>query len=129
MPKLKIDAVGVTSSDLGRTVAFYRLLGFEFPDFGPDDQHLEATTAPGEVRLMIDAAALAAELLGELPQPANHAHFALLCASPSEVDAVASAVQGAGFSVITAPWDAFWGQRYAVVSDPDGYRIDLFAPL
>ncbi|MCZ6462364.1 MAG: glyoxalase, partial [Actinobacteria bacterium] len=25
--------------------------------------------------------------------------------------------------------DAFWGQRYATVLDPDGNAIDLFAPL
>jgi hypothetical protein len=28
-----------------------------------------------------------------------------------------------------APWDAPWGQRYAVVKDPDDNGIDLFAPL
>lgn len=27
------------------------------------------------------------------------------------------------------PSDAFWGQRYATVHDPDGNPIDLFAPL
>jgi uncharacterized glyoxalase superfamily protein PhnB len=27
------------------------------------------------------------------------------------------------------PWDAFWGQRYAVVADPDGNHVDLYAPL
>ena len=27
------------------------------------------------------------------------------------------------------PWDAFWGQRYAEVLDPDGNVVDLFAPL
>jgi hypothetical protein len=27
------------------------------------------------------------------------------------------------------PWDAFWGQRYAVVHDPDGNGVDLLAPL
>ena len=27
------------------------------------------------------------------------------------------------------PWDAPWGQRYAVVADPDGNHVDLFAPL
>ena len=28
-----------------------------------------------------------------------------------------------------APWDAFWGQRYACVLDPDGNQIDLFAQI
>jgi hypothetical protein len=27
------------------------------------------------------------------------------------------------------PWDAFLGQRYAVVADPDANHVDLFAPL
>jgi uncharacterized glyoxalase superfamily protein PhnB len=31
--------------------------------------------------------------------------------------------------VVTAPYDAPWGQRYATVADPDGYRVDLFALL
>ncbi len=26
-------------------------------------------------------------------------------------------------------WDAFWGQRYAILHDPDGNGVDLFAPL
>jgi uncharacterized glyoxalase superfamily protein PhnB len=30
---------------------------------------------------------------------------------------------------VKEPWDAFWGQRYAAVGDPDGNLIDLFAPL
>lgn len=28
-----------------------------------------------------------------------------------------------------APWDAFWGQRYGILNDPDGNTIDLFCPL
>ena len=36
---------------------------------------------------------------------------------------------GAGYHGELKPWDAFWGQRYAVVHDPDGNGVDLFAPL
>jgi uncharacterized glyoxalase superfamily protein PhnB len=38
-------------------------------------------------------------------------------------------VMGAGFTGRKEPYDAFWGQRYATVADPDGNVIDLFAPL
>ena len=124
-----IDAVAVTSRDMGCTVAFYRRLGFEFPDFGPQDRHLEAIAAPGAVRLMIDTHELAAELNGAEPVPANHAQFALLYDSPAEMDAAVAALADAGETVVTAPFDAFWGQRYATVADPDGYRVDLFAAL
>ena len=35
----------------------------------------------------------------------------------------------AGYDGHLEPWDAFWGQRYASVRDPDGNGVDLFAPL
>lgn len=129
MVKPKLDAVGVTSSDLERSVAFYTLLGFEFAAVGPDDHHIEALTADGEVRLMIDDHELAKSLIGDAPVPPNHAMFAMLCASPDQVDTMAEQVAGAGFAVVKEPWDAFWGQRYATIADPDGYLVDLFAPL
>ncbi len=36
---------------------------------------------------------------------------------------------GAGYKSELTPFDAPWGQRYAVVLDPDGNGVDLFAPL
>jgi predicted enzyme related to lactoylglutathione lyase len=42
---------------------------------------------------------------------------------------VAAQVPAAGGTVVHEPWDAPWGQRYATVADPDGYRVDLFCPL
>ena len=48
---------------------------------------------------------------------------------PRDVDAVYADLTGAGYESHKEPWDAFWGQRYAQVRDPDGHVIDLFAPL
>jgi uncharacterized glyoxalase superfamily protein PhnB len=45
------------------------------------------------------------------------------------VDATVAEIVQAGFSVQKVPWDAFWGQRYATVADPDGNHVDLFAWL
>ena len=127
MPSLKSDAVSVTSGDLARSAAFYRLLGFTFPEFAPDAKHLEPVTAEGEVRLMIDDRGLIESILGAAPKPPNHSSFALKCATPGEVDAAVAGVREAGFTVVKEPWDAFWGQRYAIVADPDGYLVDVFA--
>lgn len=129
MPSLSIDAVSVTARDMAKSVKFYALLGFDFAGVDTTAEHVEPLAAPGAVRLMIDRAELMEKLIGEAPRPSNHAHFALLCASPAEVDECAASVTSAGFDVTVEPWDAFWGQRYATVADPDGYRIDLFAPL
>jgi uncharacterized glyoxalase superfamily protein PhnB len=45
------------------------------------------------------------------------------------VDATVRTLAQAGYRTATEPWDAFWGQRYAQVFDPDGHKVDLFAPL
>lgn len=126
---MKLDAIGVCSSNLNKTVEFYTLLGFKFPEYKADDSHLEAITAEGDTRLMIDSKKLISEIMGEEPKPSNHSAFALLYNSPEEVDDISANVSKAGFAVVKEPWDAFWGQRYAIVEDPDGYKVDLFAGL
>ena len=126
---IRLDAVAVSSRDMAKTVAFYELLGFEFPDWGAEDKHVEPITKQGEVRLMIDTAELMEQLTGHPPTPPNHSSFAMLCDTPAEVDAVAAKLREAGHTLTVEPWDAFWGQRYATVKDPDGYQIDLFAEL
>jgi uncharacterized glyoxalase superfamily protein PhnB len=45
------------------------------------------------------------------------------------VDRTHAELVGAGHRSHKDPWDAPWGQRYAVVLDPDGTSVDLFAPL
>lgn len=55
--------------------------------------------------------------------------IALLCESAREVDALYEELTGSGCHGELKPWDAVWGQRYAVVLDPDGNGVDLFAPL
>jgi len=123
---MQIAAVGVAARDLSRAVAFYEALGFRFPPLEAGTDHVEAEAG---VRLMIDTAALLEGLHGEPPRPGNTAAFALLTGSPAEVDDLAARAAGAGGTVVLPPFDAPWGQRYATVADPDGYRVDLFCPL
>jgi uncharacterized glyoxalase superfamily protein PhnB len=129
MPKMKLDAVSVISGDLAATAKFYALLGFAFPDIGTGEKHVEAITPPGDVRLMIDDRDLIQSILGKAPMPPNHSSFAMKCDRPSDVDNAVNRVRAAGHTVVKEPWDAFWGQRYAIVADPDGYMVDVFAAL
>jgi catechol 2,3-dioxygenase-like lactoylglutathione lyase family enzyme len=123
---MEIYAVAVSATDLARSAAFYNLLGFSFPAIEEGTMHLEA---PGAVRLMMDLPAVLEQLHGEPPKPGNTSGFALLADSPQEVDETVARVAGAGHAVVHQPFDAPWGQRYATVADPDGYRVDLFCPL
>ncbi|MEK7511054.1 MAG: VOC family protein [Patescibacteria group bacterium] len=125
---MKLDAVGVPSSNLQRSIEFYSLLGFTFHAY-TDQSHIEAVSKTGEVRLMLDAVSVVVDILGHAPVPANYSVFALRYDSPHEVDEITRLAFAAGFTLVKEPWNAVWGQRYAIMKDPDGTLIDLFATL
>ena len=125
MPELA--AIGIVTSRMDEAVRFYRVLGVDVPD--PDGDHLEATL-PSGVRLMWDTVELIKSIDPDWVEPVGERMaLAFECADPAEVDAVYRRLVDAGFKGKKEPWDAFWGQRYAQVYDPDGNGVDLFAPL
>ena len=46
-----------------------------------------------------------------------------------EVDELVAALAADGVPVQQEPFDAFWGARYAVVSDPDGNGVGIMSPV
>jgi uncharacterized glyoxalase superfamily protein PhnB len=55
--------------------------------------------------------------------------LAFACDTPTEVDSLYRELVAAGHHGHLEPWDAVWGMRYAVVHDPDGNSVDLYALL
>lgn len=126
---MKLDAIGIVVSDLKKAVAFYSLLGLTFDLSDPEADHIEAVTDSG-LRVMLDSEELMKKLKPNWTKPqGQRMALAFLCDSPKHVDEKFVRIVSAGFKVETQPWDAFWGQRYATVIDPDGNAVDLFAPL
>ena len=126
MPEL--NAIGITVSDLRRSLQFYRLLGLDLPE-DSDEDHVEATMANG-TRLMFDPEEVIRSFLPEWTREnGNQVSLAFECASPAELDQIYARVVAAGFEGEKEPWDAFWGQRYALLGDPDGVRVNLYATL
>jgi catechol 2,3-dioxygenase-like lactoylglutathione lyase family enzyme len=124
-------AIGVIVSDLPRAVAFYGLLGLEFPaDYDVSRGHVEAPM-PGGLRFMLDTeeGVLSFDPGWTAPAGGHRIAIAFECASPIDVDSTYADLVAAGGEGHREPWDAFWGQRYAQVRDPDGNIVDLFAPL
>jgi uncharacterized glyoxalase superfamily protein PhnB len=123
------DMVGIVVKDMGKALAFYRLLGLPVPEGQEGEPYVEVTTANG-YRLSWNTVAMVTEIEGGWTEPVGHRMgLAFKCASPAGVDEVYARLTGAGYEGKKAPWDAFWGQRYAQVYDPDGNAVDLFAPL
>ena len=126
---MKLNAIGVTTSNISKTLEFYKLLGFEFPEVKPEDSHFEVLPIEDSTRLMFDNKQSIKEMCGENAKPSNTSSFAIEFDTPEELNKIAKTIKEAGFTIVKEPWDAFWGQRYAVVSDPDGYKIDLYSNL
>ncbi|MFG2223599.1 VOC family protein [Streptomyces sp. NPDC048644] len=125
-----LAAIGMTVADMAASLAFYRRLGLDVPAAADTAPHAEATL-PGGLRLMWDTyeTARAIDPVGAPPQGGTPTGLAFACEGPAGVDRTYAELTAAGHTGEKAPWNAFWGQRYAVVADPDGHGVDLFAPL
>ncbi|MFJ8033314.1 MULTISPECIES: VOC family protein [unclassified Streptomyces] len=126
----RFAVIGVVASDLAASLAFYRRLGLVFPDGAEDQPHVEAEL-PGGLVLALDTEDTVRSFHSGWRPPAGGGRVGLAfrCGSPAEVDALYEDLVSAGHHGELKPWDAFWGQRYATVHDPDGNGVDLFAPL
>jgi uncharacterized glyoxalase superfamily protein PhnB len=124
------DMVGVVVADMAAALAFYRTLGLEIPAGADSEPHVEVAL-PGGLRLAFDAVDTVRSFDPQWSPPAGGSRVSLAfrCTNAKEVDHWYAELTGAGYHGHLPPWDAFWGQRYAVLHDPDGNGVDLFAAL
>ena len=123
-----LDAIGIVSRDLEKTKEFYATLGIELNAAG-GDEHFEATT-PSGLRIMVDTLDLMQKINPDF-KPGDGAGIILAFKqdTPGAVDSLFQDLRKMGAQPVKEPWNAFWGQRYASIKDPDGNQIDLFALL
>jgi uncharacterized glyoxalase superfamily protein PhnB len=127
---MRLNAFGVLCADLAASLDFYRLLGVEFPEYDPEVGHYSAELGGG-IRLMLDSHDIARSFIEDFqpPQGNDLVTLAVEFAAPAEVDKAFVGITAAGHRPVREPFDAFWGQRYATVCDPDGNQVDLYAQL
>lgn len=123
-----LNAIGIVVADMERSIRFYRLLGLDVPET-PGEGHVD-TFLPNGVRFMLDSEETVKSFRPDWTrEPGNQLALAFECASAAEVDELYARAVAAGFAGEKEPWDAFWGQRYAQLADPDGVPVDVFAAL
>ena len=126
MPSL--NAIGIVTSDMARSIRFYRLVGVDVPDT-PGEGHVDAFL-PNGVRFMLDTEEVVRSFRPDWSRATgNQLALAFECASAAEVDELYTRAVEEGFHGEKEPWDAFWGQRYAQLLDPDGVEVSLYAQL
>jgi catechol 2,3-dioxygenase-like lactoylglutathione lyase family enzyme len=137
--KAIFDQVNIVSGDLEASIAFYRRLGVRISEAGvwrtaTGIHHVSAEQGQdtGTADLDIDSAAFAriwnagwhglADLGGRVV-------LGFRLPTREAVDESYAELTVAGHRGLQAPYDAFWGARYAVVEDPDGIAVGLMSPI
>ena len=126
---MKLEYLGIVVRDMKESLRFYGLLGLPTEGLDPKEEHVECTLSNG-MRIAWETVELIKKIDANWKDPVGQGMaIAFACDSPAEVDAAYQKVIHAGFKGYKEPWDAFWGQRYATVIDPNGNTVDLFAWL
>jgi catechol 2,3-dioxygenase-like lactoylglutathione lyase family enzyme len=124
-----LDQLSLVVSDMAATVAFYRRLGLAVPDADPEWDDVHRSTSPEEgIDLDFDTVDFAPKWNTGWPGGAG-AVIGFRVDSREAVDEIYADLTGAGYAGQQPPWDAFWGARYAVVTDPDGRAVGIMSPV
>ncbi len=113
-------------SDLSRSIEFYRLLGW--PVGEPTGPHVAIDFGEG-LTVALDQYDFARQWNSGTPTlTGGGAVLSVTVTGRTDVDALVDRMAGAGHVVRQVPYDAFWGSRFAVIADPDGYQIGIMSP-
>ena len=127
-PRPFLGHLNIVVRDMDAAVAFYRRLGVDIPDGMPEwDPHHRSASAASGVPLDFDSVEFAKRWDEATTGPACTIVFDV--ATRPEVDRVYADLTGTGYRGRHAPYDAFWGSRFAVVEDPDGNPVGLMSPV
>jgi uncharacterized glyoxalase superfamily protein PhnB len=124
----KLVQLNLLVDDMAASLDFYRRLGVATA--GVAGSHAELSL-PGGLSLELDTAeSVRLWHAGVRADPAS-ARVVLGFSLPSRaaVDATYAELTAAGYQGRQAPFDAFWGGRYAIVADPSGNDVGLMSPV
>ena len=125
------EQVNLVVKDMDATVAFYRRLGLEIDDTDPAWQaHHRTAAMPDGLKLDFDSEEFAQkwDTGWRSGGTDNGVVIGFRVASREAVDELYEDLTSAGHAAQQAPYDAFWGARYAIVEDPDGNAVGLKSP-
>jgi uncharacterized glyoxalase superfamily protein PhnB len=129
---LTFDQLNLVVDDMDATLAFYRTLGVDVKDDGRDwpagsgARHVDVKF-PNGTRLEFDNLPMTKIWRGEVSD--TRAVIGFSVETREAVDTLYAKLVNAGHKGVKPPHDAFWGARYAIVSDPSGNDVGLMSPI
>ena len=127
-----LDQINIVVPDMDAAVAFYRLLGVAVPDAPAEwsewDPHHRSFADHDGLDVDLDSQAFAGDWNQGWPAGTSGVVIGFRVATREAVDELHDRVVAAGHRSQQAPYDAFWGARYAVVEDPGGTSVGIMSP-
>ena len=129
-----LNQIDLVAHDLEKSIAFYRALGIPI---GRDNiwrtktgVHHVDIHMPGGITLHFGSTKLAKVYNSGFRKLTRGGGIVIGfgVAMRKDVDARYAALTKKGHKGLQAPYDAFWGSRYAIVADPDGNHIGIMSP-
>ena len=130
---LALNQINIVVRDMRASIDFYRRLGvdMEEPTGEGEPFHVNGESVDG-VQIDLDTPDFAqvwntgwagrSDLAGRVV-------VGFEVATRADVDRLYQELTAAGHAGLQAPFDAFWGARYAVVEDPNGIAVGLMSPI
>ena len=123
---VKVKRIAIYAEELQRTLDFYRMLGLEIPASANEEHHVEVEHHG--LRLAFDTRESAQAVLGSWEGPVGYRmELAFQFDSREALDETYRRLTARGSIGHLEPRDTPWGERYAIVKDPDGNLISLVA--
>ena len=129
-PSPDLHMLNVVVGDMAASLEFYRRLGIDVPDGEDDSPHVQVPM-PGGFSLELDTSESVQLWHAGWRADPGSAGVVMGFSLPSReaVDQRYAELTGAGHTGRQAPFDAFWGARFAIVADPDGNDVGLMSPM
>ncbi len=132
MAPVRLDQLNLVVRDVEASRTFYARLGLDFGDARDPvwaEHHVSAEHS-GDVPLDVDLDSTSFAHKWDRGWPGGSGVvLGFKVDTRAEVDELAAALAADGVPVQQEPYDAFWGARYAIVSDPDGNGVGIMSPV
>jgi catechol 2,3-dioxygenase-like lactoylglutathione lyase family enzyme len=125
-----LNQINLVVRDMDAMVDFYRTLGVEVaPTPAAWLRDHRTVSMPDGLDLDLDSAEFARTWNQGWAMGRTGPVLGFRLPTRPAVDETYAKLTAAGHTGRQPPYDAFWGARYAVVSDPDGNAVGLMSPI
>ncbi len=124
-----LDQLNLVVRNMDEMAAFYEHLRMDLAPSPPEwaAHHRNTEPAPG-LHFDLDSPGFAATWNEGWPAGQHGVVIGFRLSTRDGVDALFDRLVDAGHQIQQPPYDAFFGCRYAVVTDPDGNAVGLMSP-